>query len=222
MRTKTRQTDPAHRDIDSAVAALHAARSSHDRELAVLHLARLQSSDPPVIGALAEALDINDPDVCRTAAEALVSKGFGDLVLGWCEQTSKSAGASGRRFLKKLLRSTLTDRSYSSSLPKLAHRSSPPGLGDREGTSAKEDRMSPASSAQDPSGISQPTIQELREALKASYHSMTPQEHFQRMVRNGLIDSAGRLTKLFGGDAEMEPGAHRPGASNENGSEVER
>src|SRR5687768_9157175 len=109
MRTKPPRNDPSHREIDSAVAALHAARTSHDRELAVLHLARLQSSDPPVIGALAGALDVNEPDVCTTAAEALVSKGFGALVFGWCEQTAKSAGAAERRFLKKLLRSTLTD-----------------------------------------------------------------------------------------------------------------
>ncbi len=56
----------------------------------------------------------------------------------------------------------------------------------------------------------QPTIGEMRAALEASYRSMTPQEHFQRMVRNGLIDSQGQLTKLFGGEADLEPGAHRP------------
>jgi hypothetical protein len=56
----------------------------------------------------------------------------------------------------------------------------------------------------------QPTIAEMHAALEASYRSMTPQEHFQRMVRNGLIDSQGQLTKLFGGDADQEPGAHRP------------
>ena len=42
----------------------------------------------------------------------------------------------------------------------------------------------------------QPTIAELRAALEASYRSMTPQEHFQRMVRNGLIDSQGELTSF--------------------------
>ena len=56
----------------------------------------------------------------------------------------------------------------------------------------------------------QPTIAEMRAALEASYRSMTPQEHFQRMVRNGLIDSQGELTKLFGGDADPEPGARQP------------
>lgn len=56
----------------------------------------------------------------------------------------------------------------------------------------------------------QPIIAEMRAALEASYRSMTPQEHFQRMIRNGLIDSQGALTKLFGGDADPEPGARRP------------
>ncbi len=56
----------------------------------------------------------------------------------------------------------------------------------------------------------QPMIGEMRAALEASYRSMTPHEHFQRMVRNGLIDSQGQLTKLCGGEAEFEPGAHRP------------
>jgi hypothetical protein len=66
----------------------------------------------------------------------------------------------------------------------------------------------------------QPTIAEMRAALEASYRSMTPQEHFQRMVRNGLINSEGQLTKLFGGDAEADPGARRPidpGRANPNG-----
>ena len=53
----------------------------------------------------------------------------------------------------------------------------------------------------------QPTIAEMRAALEASYRSMSPQEHFQRMV---LIDSQGQLTKLFGGEADLEPGACRP------------
>lgn len=56
----------------------------------------------------------------------------------------------------------------------------------------------------------QPTIAEMRAALEASYRSLTPQEHFERMVRNGLINSQGELTKLFGGEADLEPGARRP------------
>jgi len=31
----------------------------------------------------------------------------------------------------------------------------------------------------------QPIIAEMRAALEASYRSMTPQEHFQRMIRKG-------------------------------------
>ena len=58
--------------------------------------------------------------------------------------------------------------------------------------------------------VKQHTIEELRAALEASYRSMTPREHFQRMIDNGLINSQGQLTKLFGGDAEIEPWARRP------------
>ncbi len=56
----------------------------------------------------------------------------------------------------------------------------------------------------------QPTIAEMRAALKASAGSMTPIEHFRRMIRNGLINSKGELTKLVGGDADPEFGAKRP------------
>ncbi len=58
----------------------------------------------------------------------------------------------------------------------------------------------------------QPTIAEMRAALKASAGSMTPIEHFERMVQSGLINSQGKLTKLFGGEADPEFGARRPKA----------
>jgi hypothetical protein len=32
----------------------------------------------------------------------------------------------------------------------------------------------------------------------------TPREHFARLVRMGLIDTRGRLTRLYGGEAEPE------------------
>ncbi len=59
----------------------------------------------------------------------------------------------------------------------------------------------------------QPTIAEMRAALKASAGSMTPKEHFERMIRNGLINSQGQLTKLVGGEADPESGAQRPKVS---------
>lgn len=54
------------------------------------------------------------------------------------------------------------------------------------------------------------TYEEMRQALQASYDSMTPLEHFERMIRNGIINRNGEVTKLIGGDAEPEPGARRP------------
>jgi hypothetical protein len=59
----------------------------------------------------------------------------------------------------------------------------------------------------------QPTIAEMRRAIEASTRSMTPLEHFRRMVASGLINARGEVTKLIGGDAEPEPGARRPSAS---------
>lgn len=44
--------------------------------------------------------------------------------------------------------------------------------------------------------------QEAREALRKSKE--TPQEHFDRLVRLGWINSRGEITRLFGGDAEPE------------------
>ncbi|HVC98847.1 MAG TPA: hypothetical protein VND64_34600 [Pirellulales bacterium] len=45
-------------------------------------------------------------------------------------------------------------------------------------------------------------------ALEAS--RLPPKEDFARMVREGLINARGELTKLVGGDAEPEAGAQRP------------
>lgn len=54
----------------------------------------------------------------------------------------------------------------------------------------------------------QPTIAEMWAAFEAS--RLPPEEDFERMVRNGLINREGRVTKLCGGEAEPEPGARRP------------
>ena len=65
------------------------------------------------------------------------------------------------------------------------------------------------------SDMNQPTVEQLRSALEAS--RLPPKEHFARMVQDGLINAQGQLTKLFGGEAEPEPGAHRPDGTNSNG-----
>ena len=52
-----------------------------------------------------------------------------------------------------------------------------------------------------------PTPHELaQEALAALRNAPpeTPREHFVRLVRMGLIDTQGRVTRLCGGDAEPE------------------
>jgi hypothetical protein len=54
----------------------------------------------------------------------------------------------------------------------------------------------------------EPTIEEMRAALAAT--ELPPKEHFERMVADGLINAQGKLTKLFGGEAEPEPWAKRP------------
>ncbi len=54
------------------------------------------------------------------------------------------------------------------------------------------------------------TYEEVRKALQESIDSMTPREHFERMVQTGIINRKGEVTKLVGGDAEPEPGARRP------------
>ena len=65
----------------------------------------------------------------------------------------------------------------------------------------------------------QPTIEELRAAFEAS--RLPPKEDFERMVRNGLINSEGELTRWFGGEAEPEPWARRPESPNgADGSQV--
>ncbi len=57
----------------------------------------------------------------------------------------------------------------------------------------------------------QPTIEEMRAAMEAT--ELPPKEGFARMVGWGLINLRGQLTKLYGGDAEPEPGAQRPTAA---------
>lgn len=54
----------------------------------------------------------------------------------------------------------------------------------------------------------QPTIDEMRAAMEAT--ELPPKDGFARMVSWGLIDSEGQLTKLFGGEAEPEPGSQPP------------
>ncbi len=49
----------------------------------------------------------------------------------------------------------------------------------------------------------QELAQEAQEAL-AKAPSETPREHFARLVRMGLIDTQGRVTRLYGGEAEPE------------------
>ena len=64
----------------------------------------------------------------------------------------------------------------------------------------------------------QPTIEEMRAALEAT--KLPPKEGFARMVRDGIINARGQVTKLVGGEAEPEPGAQRPVAktsANSNG-----
>jgi hypothetical protein len=54
----------------------------------------------------------------------------------------------------------------------------------------------------------QPTVEEMRAALEAT--RLPPKEYFARMVRNGIINAKGQVTRLVGGAAEPEPGAQRP------------
>lgn len=54
----------------------------------------------------------------------------------------------------------------------------------------------------------QPTIEEMRQAIKEAMDAMTPEEHFQEMVDSGLVNNEGQLTKIYGGDADPEPGCH--------------
>jgi hypothetical protein len=52
------------------------------------------------------------------------------------------------------------------------------------------------------------TYEELKAALDAT--ELPPAEGFERMVRNGIINREGKVTRLIGGEAEPEPGAQRP------------
>jgi hypothetical protein len=48
----------------------------------------------------------------------------------------------------------------------------------------------------------QPTTAELKSAFEAS--RLPPKETFDRMVRRGIVNAKGELTRLFGGTAEPE------------------
>lgn len=56
--------------------------------------------------------------------------------------------------------------------------------------------------------MKQPTLDVMLAALEAT--ELPPKEEFDRMVSIGLINSQGKLTKLYGGTAEPEPWAKRP------------
>lgn len=56
--------------------------------------------------------------------------------------------------------------------------------------------------------MKQPTLDEMLAALEAT--ELPPKEEFDRMVSIGLINSQGKLTKLYGGTAEPEAWAKRP------------
>lgn len=58
--------------------------------------------------------------------------------------------------------------------------------------------------------MNEPTIEDMRAALEAT--RLPPKENYARMVAYGLINLEGKLTKLFGGEAEPEPWAKRPPA----------
>ncbi|SFI76079.1 hypothetical protein [Planctomicrobium piriforme] len=49
-------------------------------------------------------------------------------------------------------------------------------------------------------------VEEMRDALKRADAMMSPREHFAHMVKRGLINSKGELTKKYGGTAEVEVG----------------
>jgi hypothetical protein len=52
------------------------------------------------------------------------------------------------------------------------------------------------------------TYEEMKAALDAS--ALPPAENWERMIRNGIINREGKVTRLIGGEAEPEPGAMRP------------
>lgn len=49
------------------------------------------------------------------------------------------------------------------------------------------------------------TAEQIQAALDAS--EVPPREGFERMVRWGIINRQGRVTKLYGGEGELEPEA---------------
>jgi hypothetical protein len=49
------------------------------------------------------------------------------------------------------------------------------------------------------------SYEELQAALDAT--SVSPKEGWERMIRNGIINRDGKVTRLIGGEAEPEPGA---------------
>lgn len=53
----------------------------------------------------------------------------------------------------------------------------------------------------------QATIEEMQAALGAT--RLPPKEHFAQMIRDGIINAKGQVTKLVGGEAEPEPGTRR-------------
>lgn len=59
------------------------------------------------------------------------------------------------------------------------------------------------------------TLEEMLAALEAT--ELPPLEGFERLVRTGIVNRQGQVTKLIGGDAEPEPGAMRPNGTTSNG-----
>jgi len=52
----------------------------------------------------------------------------------------------------------------------------------------------------------QPTLAEMRAALRAT--KLPAEEHFAQMIKRGLINKEGQLTRLYGGSAEPESSAN--------------
>jgi hypothetical protein len=66
-------------------------------------------------------------------------------------------------------------------------------------SSVKSSTMVDGNSYPSPKELSQEALEALRQAP-----SETPNEHIARLVRLGLVNRQGRLTRLFGGEAEPE------------------
>ena len=71
-----------------------------------------------------------------------------------------------------------------------------------------------------PSPTPDEVAREAREALRNFRE--TPEEHFNRLVRLGWINLRGEVTRIFGGDAEPEPGSMPNGGESPNGSSGHR